>query len=71
MATATCNTITEMPTRLLSIKQTADEFGGAVWYWRTLVWDGQIPHIRAGRKIYLDEGDIRQHIAKSKQQNGQ
>ena len=43
--------------RLLSIKETASEFGPSVWYWRTRVWRGEIKSC-GDRKILLDRKDI-------------
>jgi hypothetical protein len=36
--------------RLFSIKELVKEIGATEWFWRSQIWDGQLPYIQVGRK---------------------
>ena len=57
--------------RLLSLKQTAEEFGPSVWFWRARIWAGEIPFIRANRKQLLDRSDIEKFLKSNKETHTQ
>ena len=52
--------------RLYSIKELVAEIGATEWYWRTQIWDGQIPYVQVGRKMFIDGRDIDAFIQKHK-----
>ena len=55
--------------RLYSIKELAKEIGGTVWFWRTQIWDGQLPYIQAGKnKMLIDSVDVESIYSKEQGQ---
>lgn len=52
--------------RLYSIKELATEIGGTEWFWRSQIWDGQLPFVQVGRKMFIDFVDIEAFITKNK-----
>ena len=44
--------------RLYSIKELVAEIGATEWFWRSQIWDGQLPYIQVGRKMFIDNQDI-------------
>ncbi len=52
--------------RLYSIKELAAEIGATEWFWRSQIWDGQLPFVQVGRKMLVDSNDVEQFITKHK-----
>ncbi len=52
--------------RLYSINELATEIGGTKWFWRSQIWDGQLPFVQVGRKMFIDFVDIEAFITKNK-----
>jgi hypothetical protein len=44
--------------RLFSIMELAAEIGGTKWFWRSQIWDGEIPFVQVGKKMFVDRYDI-------------
>ena len=55
--------------RLYSIKELAAEIGATEWFWRSQIWDGQLPYVQVGRKMFVDRLDIDDFIRKYKSNN--
>ena len=55
--------------RLSSVKDLALAFGTTEWFWRKMIQDGGLPHIRVGRKMFIDRLDLEEFINKNKSQN--
>lgn len=55
--------------RLYSIKELVLEIGATEWFWRTQIWDGQLPYVQVGRKMFIERVDIDIFIQKNKMQN--
>lgn len=55
--------------RLYSIKELVREIGSTEWFWRSQIWDGQIPYVQVGRKMLIDRDDIEAFIQKHKFSN--
>lgn len=55
--------------RLYSIKELSTEIGGTKWFWRSMIWDGQLPYVQVGKKMFVDHQDIELFITKNKHQN--
>ena len=53
--------------RLYSIPEAAQYLGRSPWSVRHLVWSGELPEVRAGRRVHLDIKDIDAFIEKNKQ----
>jgi excisionase family DNA binding protein len=52
--------------RLYSIEEAAQYLGRSEWGIRRLIWEGQLPHIRHGRRVHLDVGDMDMFIERNK-----
>jgi hypothetical protein len=55
--------------RLYSIKELVAEIGATEWFWRSQIWDGQLPYVQVGRKMFVDRHDIEDFIRKYKSNN--
>jgi hypothetical protein len=55
--------------RLYSIKELVVEIGATEWFWRSQIWDGQLPYVQVGRKMFVDSIDIENFIQKNKFKN--
>ena len=55
--------------RLYSIKELVKEVGATEWFWRTQIWDGQLPYVQVGRKMLIDREDVESFIQKHKAVN--
>ena len=53
--------------RLYDLKAAAGYLGRSVWGVRELVWSGQIPVVKSGRKLYLDICDMERWIERNKE----
>ncbi len=52
--------------RLLALKDAAQYLGRSVWGMRSLAWDGKIPVIQDGKKIYFDVKDLDKYVEGNK-----
>ena len=52
--------------RLYSIKELVREIGVTEWFWRSQIWDGNLPFIQIGKKMLIDSKDIERFIQKNK-----
>ena len=52
--------------RLYSIKEASEYLGRGIWAIRKMIWKGEIPYVKAGRRILLDIRDIDNWIEGSK-----
>jgi hypothetical protein len=48
--------------RLYTIKELVKEIGATEWFWRSQIWDGRLPYIQVGRKIFVENKDIEKFI---------
>lgn len=55
--------------RLFSIKELVAEIGATEWFWRSQIWDGQLPCVQVGRKMFVDINDIETFIQQHKFSN--
>ena len=55
--------------RLYSIKELVKEIGATEWFWRSQIWDGKLPFVQVGKKMFVDRKDIEMFIQKHKAQN--
>lgn len=49
--------------RLFSIRDLVREVGATAWFWRSQIWDGQLPYVQIGRKMFVDSKDIETFMA--------
>ncbi len=52
--------------RLYSIKELVDLIGATEWFWRSQIWDGTLPYVQVGKKMFIDSADIESFIEKYK-----
>ncbi len=52
--------------RLYTLKEAAVYLGRTVWGVRQLIWDGSIPVVKNGRKLYVDIKDLEDFIDANK-----
>ncbi len=55
--------------RLYSIKELPSLVGATVNFWRNQIWDGQLPYVQVGKKMFIDYQDIEEFIQKNKHKN--
>ena len=55
--------------RLYSIKELTALIGATDWFWRSMIWDGQLPYVQVGKKMFVDSKDIEDFIQKNKFKN--
>ncbi|WP_457570927.1 hypothetical protein [Desulfovulcanus sp.] len=55
--------------RLYTIKELVVEIGATEWFWRSQIWDGQLPYVQVGRKMFIDSIDIERFIETHKMSN--
>jgi len=55
--------------RLYSIKELVALIGATEWFWRSQIWDGQLPYVQVGRKQFVDHKDVERFIEKNKYKN--
>ena len=55
--------------RLYTIKELVAEIGATEWFWRSQIWDGQLPYVQVGRKMFIDRNDIENFIKRNKTTN--
>lgn len=55
--------------RLYSIKELVAIVGATEWFWRSQIWDGSLPYVQVGKKLFVDREDINLFIASNKHQN--
>jgi len=48
--------------RLYTIKELVKEVGATEWFWRSQIWDGRLPYIQVGRKMFVENKDIETFI---------
>jgi hypothetical protein len=51
---------------LLSLRGLVEVYGLTIWFWRTAIWRGDIPHLKLGRKLVVDRRDVDIFIEKNK-----
>jgi excisionase family DNA binding protein len=57
--------VTTQP-RLLGIKDAARYLGATVWFVRSLIWAGTVPHLRLGKRHVIDITDLDKFITDQK-----
>lgn len=55
--------------RLYSIPEAATYLGRSVWSVRELIWNGNLPSVRMGRRVHLDIIDLDRWIDGNKVKN--
>ncbi len=52
--------------RLYSVEEAAVYLGRTVWAVRHMLWDGKLPYLKDGKRIFLDQKDMRRFIEANK-----
>ena len=53
--------------RLYSLDEAAIYLGRSVWSVRRLIWNGDLPQVRAGGRVHVDVRDMEAFIEKHKE----
>jgi excisionase family DNA binding protein len=54
--------------RLYNLKEASEYLGLGLWSVRKKIWNGDIPYVKAGRRILLDIKDMDLWVEKNKSQ---
>ncbi len=54
------------PRRLISIQEASEYLAVSPWTVRRMIWNGELPHVRRGRRILLDLRDLDAWINREK-----
>jgi len=57
----------ESQPRLLGVKDAAHYLGSTVWFVRSLVWNGDIPSCRMGKRLLIDRQDLDSFVDRQKE----
>jgi excisionase family DNA binding protein len=60
------NTQPKVLKRLYSLPEAAVYLGRSTWSVRRLVWNGELPQVRAGRRVHVDVQDMDAFIEHNK-----
>jgi len=60
------NTSGKVTKRLYSVAEAAHYLGRSPWSVRRLIWAGQLPTVRVGRRVHLDVQDMEAFIEQNK-----
>ena len=52
--------------RLYSLPEAAEYLGRSTWSVRRLIWGGELPSVRAGRRVHVDMNDMEEFIERNK-----
>lgn len=52
--------------RLLSLQEVVQEYGATMWFWRSRIWERELPVVQVGRKQFLDAADIDDFVNRNK-----
>lgn len=52
--------------RLYSLPEAAEYLGRSEWSMRRLVWSGELPHVRCGKRVHVDIQDMDKFIESNK-----
>ncbi len=52
--------------RLYALAEAAGYLGRSMWSVRRLIWNGELPSVRAGGRVHVDVRDMDEFIAKHK-----
>ena len=55
--------------RLYSVRELASQVGATEWFWRSQIWDGLLPYVQVGRKMFIDSDDVENFINQHKSIN--
>jgi excisionase family DNA binding protein len=52
--------------RLYTLKEASVYLGRSIWGVRTLIWNGKIPIVRDGRRMFIDVLDLERFVESNK-----
>jgi len=50
----------------MSIREAAEYLGRSTWSVRRLIWNGELPAVRAGGRVHMDVRDMDEFIERNK-----
>jgi excisionase family DNA binding protein len=66
----TANESTVIPHRLLTLPEAAHYLGCTIWSVRELIWKGQLPYTRFGKRFQVDRHDLDELVDREKRCEG-
>ena len=57
---------TRSPKRLFTLNEAAAYLGRSVWSVRRLIWNGEVPAVKAGGRVHVDVRDMDDFIDRHK-----
>jgi len=66
----TANERTVIPHRLLTLPEAAHYLGCTIWSVRELIWRGQLPYTRFGKRFQVDRQDLDELVDREKRCEG-
>ncbi len=66
----TANEGTVIPHRLLTLPEAAHYLGCTIWSVRELIWKGQLPYTRFGKRFQVDRQDLDELVDREKRCEG-
>jgi excisionase family DNA binding protein len=66
----TTNEGTVIPHRLLTLPEAAHYLGCTIWSIRELIWKGQLPYTRFGKRFQVDRQDLDELVDREKRCEG-
>ena len=55
-----------IPKRLYNVKEAGKYLGRSAWAVRHLIWSGELPQVRQGRRVFVDIVDLEQFVERFK-----
>ena len=59
-------TLRDIDKRLYSVKEAGKYLGRSPWAIRHLIWSGELPQVRQGRRVFVDIVDLDQFVERFK-----
>ena len=56
--------------RLYNVPEAGEYLGRSAWSIRRLIWAGELPSVRSGRKVQVDVRDMDEFIERNKSKEG-
>ena len=58
--------VNPIPKRLYTLKEAAIYLGRGLHGVRDMVWNGEVPIVRSGRKMFIDIKDLEEYVTRNK-----
>ena len=52
--------------QVVVLRELVASYGLTLWFWRSAIWRGDLPHLQLGRKLVVDSNDVDAWIERQK-----